>query len=72
MVNSLDRPVYAGHYCVERIETYGSFEPLMAMEFPIEHVFCQECLTRPFREFRFGTAIFTGLLHRAPKERDDI
>lgn len=65
MVNSLDRytiPVAcnAGHYCVERIETYDSFKPLMAMEFPIEHAFCQGCLTRPFREFRFGAAIFTG------------
>lgn len=39
MVNSLKRVYDAGsrgtpgYYCVERIETYGSFKPLMAMEF---------------------------------------
>lgn len=72
MVNSLD-PVYDTWWPVtpaiiapNGIETYGSFKPLMAMEFPIECAFCQGCLTRPFANFVFGTAIFTAgsLLHR--------
>lgn len=84
MVNSLERYTIAargaacnaGHYCVQRIETYGSFKPLMAMEFPIEHVFCQGCLTRPFANFvsvpLFLRVVIASPRRATPKERDDI
>lgn len=77
MVNSLDpvydtgRPVTPAIIASNEIETYGSFKPLMAMEFPIEHVFCQGCLTRPFANF-VSLPLFLRVVIASPKERDDI
>lgn len=51
-------PIYdieAGcYYCVERIETYGSFKPLMAPEFSrVEHASCQGMFNAVIRGISF-------------------
>lgn len=78
MVNSLDRYTLSrgtgGYYCVERIETYGSFKPLRAMEFPESSTLpCQGCLTRSFANF-VSVALFLPavIASRALKEYNDI
>lgn len=78
MVHSLDRYTISrgtsGYYCVERIETYGSFKPLMAVEFPGWSTLpVKECLTRSFANF-VSVALFLPavIASRALKEHDDI